>query len=209
MSDSHLAAPELATIEVKGVTREAFLARAAIAAGSVYGLAAVGPFVGQALAKGGDVSILQYALTLEYLETAFYTQAVQKTPHLKGMALEVAKTLRENEKEHVDALTKTIQSLGAKPGKAPGVNFGTAFASVASFLKAAQTFEELGVSAYNGAAPLVSSKDVLTAAGGIVQVEARHAAVIRYLRGQPITPGAFDIAMDMADVLAAAKPFLA
>ncbi|MDQ3998220.1 MAG: ferritin-like domain-containing protein, partial [Gemmatimonadota bacterium] len=116
--------------------------------------------------------------------------------------------LRDDENEHVKGLTATIRDLGGKPVKAPGVDFGKAFANQRSFLKTAQTFEDLGVSAYNGAAPQIESKDVLGAAGGIVQVEARHAAAIRLLRGRPITDGAFDRALDMRAVLRAAKPFI-
>ena len=210
MSSHELAAPELASIEVEGTTRHGFLVRSAVAAGSVYGLATVGPFVNQAMAQsgGGDVDVLNFALTLEYLEAAFYDQAVKDTPGLSGEAMEIAETLRDNENEHVKALSSTIKDLGGRPVKAPGVDFGKAFASRGSFLKTAQTFEDLGVSAYNGAAPQIKSKEVLGAAGSIVQVEARHAAAIRFLRGKPITDGAFDKALEMPAVLEAAKPFI-
>ena len=137
-----------------------------------------------------------------------YDQAVKNTRGLSGEAMQIAETLRDNENEHVEALSSTIKDLGGKPVKAPGVDFGNAFASQRSFLKTAQTFEDLGVSAYNGAAPQIKSKDVLGAAGSIVQVEARHAAAIRFLRGQPITDGAFDKALEMPAVLKAAKPFI-
>ena len=210
MSSHQLAAPELASIEIEGVTRQGFLLRSAVAAGSVYGLASVGPFVSRAIAQagGGDVEVLNFALTLEYLEAAFYDQALKRTRGLGGEAIEIAETLREDESEHVSALTATVKDLGGKPVKAPGVDFGRAFASQRSFLRTAQTFEDLGVSAYNGAAPQIKSKDVLAAAGAIVQVEARHAAAIRLLRGRPITDGAFDEALEMPAVLRAAKPFV-
>ena len=210
MSSNEFAAPELASIEIEGVTRHGFLLRSAVAAGSVYGLATVGPFVTRAMAQegGGDVDVLNFALTLEYLEAAFYDQAVKNTRGLGGEAMEIAETLRDNENEHVQALTATIKDLGGKPVKAPGVDFGKAFVSQRTFLKTAQTFEDLGVSAYNGAAPQIRSKEVLGAAGAIVQVEARHAAAIRLLRGKPITDGAFDRALEMPAVLRAAKPFI-
>ena len=210
MASDQLAAPELASIEIEAVTRQSFLLRSAVAAGSVYGLATVGPFVGRALAQagGGDVELLNFALTLEYLEAAFYDQALKRTRGLAGEAMEIAATLRDNEQEHVKALSATIKELGAKPVAAPGVDFGKAFANQRSFLKTAQTFEDLGVSAYNGAAPQIESKEVLGAAGAIVQVEARHAAAIRFLRAKPITDGAFDKALEMAAVLKAAKPFI-
>jgi len=202
--------PELAAIEVKGMTREAFIMRGAIAAGGVYGLSAVGPFVREAMAQGGggDIEILNFALTLEYLEGAFYTMAVKQVGGMSGDVREVAVTLRDNELEHVDALTATIKDLGGTPVKAPGVTFGDAFANEASFLELAQTFEDLGVGAYNGAGPEIQSDDVLAAAGSIVQVEGRHAGVIRLLRGEEIAPGAFDKGLEMQEVLEAAKPFI-
>ncbi len=207
---AQLAAPELAAVEVHGMTRHAFMARSAIAAGTVYGLATVGPFVRQALAQegGGDVDILNFALTLEYLEAAFYDQALKEVPGLAGEAKDIATTLSENEAAHVAALKSTIKDLGGMAVKAPGVDFGKSFADEAAFLKTAQTFEDLGVSAYNGAATEIESKDVLAAAGSIVQVEARHAAAIRSLRGQPPADKAFDEALTMDEVLDAAQPFI-
>jgi hypothetical protein len=210
VSQSKLAVPELAAIDVQGVSRQSFIMRGAVAAGSVYGLAAVGPFVRTAIAQdgGGDVDILNFALTLEYLEAAFYTQGLKQVRGLSGDAKSLATEIRDNETAHVRALTKTIQSLGGKPVKAPGVDFGDAFSSQKAFLKLAQTFEDTGVSAYNGAAPMIESADVLGAAGSIVQVEARHAAAIRLLNGQPITDGGFDKSLEMQAVLDAVKPFV-
>ena len=210
MSQEKLAAPELAAIDVKGVSRQSFIVRGAVAAGSVYGLAAVGPFVREAIAQdgGGDVAILNFALTLEYLEAAFYTQGLKQVGDLSGDAKSLATEIRDNETAHVEALTKTIKSLGGKPAQAPGVDFGDAFSSQKAFLKLAQTFEDTGVSAYNGAAPMIKSGEVLAAAGSIVQVEARHAAAIRLLNGQPITDGGFDKSLEQQAVLDAVKPFV-
>ena len=206
----NLAAPELAAVDIKGVTRQSFVMRGAVTAGAVYGLGAVGPFVRQALAQdgAGDVGVLNFALTLEYLEAAFYTQALKQVGGLSSDAKKLATTLRDNETEHVAALTKTIKSLGGKPVKAPGVDFGNAFSSQKSFLTLAQTFEDTGVSAYNGAAPQIESTEVLAAAGSIVQVEARHAAAIRLMNGQPPTDAGFDKALEMKAVLDAVKPFV-
>ena len=210
MSQEKLVAPELAAIDVQGMSRQSFIARGAVAAGAVYGLGAVGPFVREAIAQegGGDVDILNFALTLEYLEAAFYNQALQQVGGLSGDAKSLATEIRDNEVEHVAALTKTIKNLGGMPVKAPGVDFGNAFANEKSFLKLAQTFEDTGVSAYNGAAPAIESPEVLGAAGSIVQVEARHAAAIRLLNGQPITDGGFDKSLEMQAVLDAVKPFV-
>ena len=210
MSTSSLRAPELAQIQVHGTTRGAFLARATLAAGAIVGTAGLSPFVTQALAQngGGDIDVLNYALTLEYLEGAFYQQAVKQTKGLSSDNKKLATELRDNEMEHVDALVAAIKGAGGKPIDKPGVDFGGAFASEKTFLKTANTFEDTGVSAYNGAAPMIQSKDVLAAAGSIVQIEARHAALIRLARNKPPAPLAFDKTSTMDEVVSAVTPFL-
>ena len=209
MSNQRNAAPELAAIEVQGITRQALIVRGAVAAGAVYGLGAVGPFVRESMAKeGGDVEILNFALTLEFLEAAFYESALKQVGGLSGEVKELATTLRDNENEHVGVLSATIKDLGGTPVKAPKVDFGKAFASQGSFLKLAQTLEDTGVSAYNGAAPSIESAEVLGAAGSIVQIEARHAAAIRLLNKKPISDGGFDKSLEMQQVLDAVQPFV-
>ena len=211
MNHDNMTAPELAAIDVRGVTRGAFLVRGTLAAGAVLGASAVSPMVSRALAQGddGDVGVLNYALTLEYLEAAFYEQALEGVSGLGGDLRRLTRELRDNEMEHVATLKQTIEQLGGKAVAAPGVDFGDAFASEASFLKLANTLEDTGVSAYNGAAPQISSEDVLSAAGSIVQIEARHAALIRLQRGKSPAPVPFDKASSMDQVLAAVKPLLA
>ena len=210
MSTQHMPAPELAAIDVQGVTRQAFMVRGAVAAGAVYGLSAVGPYVREAIAQegGGDLEILNFALTLEYIEAAFYEQGLKRVSGLGGSVKSLATEIRDNENEHVAALTGTIKELGGTPAKKPAVDFGDAYTSQKSFLKLAQTFEDTGVSAYNGAAPMIMSKEVLGAAGSIVQIEARHAAAIRGLNGQQPAEGAFDPALEMQAVLDAVQPFV-
>jgi hypothetical protein len=209
MRSNDLAVPELATVEIKGMTRSAFIVRGAMAAGATYGLGAVSPFVSGALAQGGgDVDIVNFALTLEYLESTFYTEAAKKVPGLSGDLADLVKEIRDNEVEHVDALTATVKQLGGKPAAVPTVDFGNAFSSKEAFLKLANVFEDTGVSAYNGAAPSIESVDVLAAAGGIVQVEARHAALIRLARGEAPAPLAFDKSSTTDEVLAAVKPLI-
>ena len=209
MSDSNMKAPELANIEVKGLTRESFIMRGAIAAGSVYGLSTVAPFVSQAMAQAdGDVDILNFALTLEYLEAAFYTEALKQVSGLRAEVKELATTTRDDENEHVDAIAATVKKLGGKPAAKPGVDFGKAFASEKTFLTTAVVFEDLGVGAYNGAGPSIKSKEVLAAAGSIVQVEGRHAGAVRLLNGDKIAPSPFDKGIPMAEVLMKAKPFI-
>jgi hypothetical protein len=210
MASSQLVAPELATIKVQGTTREAFLIRATLAAGATYGAMSATPYITKALAKGagGDVGILNYALTLEYLETEFYTLAVKQVKGLSGDELKLAKELRDNESEHVAALKATVKKLGGTPVKKPTFDFGPAFGSPAAFLKTANVLEDAGVSAYNGAGPLIDSVEVLGAAGSIVQVEARHAALIRLTRGRPPAPLAFDKAATKAAILKKVTPFI-
>ena len=210
MSESNLAVPELATVEVKGTTRSSFLLRGTLAAGAAFGAASVTPFVRSAFAQGDttDLDILNYALTLEYLESEFYKEGL-KNAGLKGDAKEIATQLGQDESDHVDALTAAITDAGGKPVAMPGFNFGMATSSQDAFLKAAQTFEDTGVSAYNGAAPMIKSTEVLGSAGSIVQIEARHAALIRLLLDNNPAPDAFDEALEQAAVLQAVKPFIA
>lgn len=192
------------TIQISGISRQAFILRGALAAGAVYGGGMVAPFVGTALAQSGDADILNFALTLEYLEADFYKKATGLK--LSSKAAKLAKELAEHEAEHVLALKKAITSLGAKPVRSPVFSFP--ISDEASFLKLAQTLEDTGVSAYNGAAPSITSKDILAAAGSIVQVEARHAAAIRLLRGEVPAPEAFDRTLDKPAVLKAVKPLI-
>ncbi len=198
----------LEAVEISGITRSSFILRGAVAAGSVYGAGMVGPFVRQAFAQGdmGDIDILNFALTLEYLEAAFYQEGA-KIDGLSPEAVKLVETFGDEEQEHVDALTKTITDLGGKPVKAPGVDFGD-LSTEDKFIKLAITFEDTGVSAYNGAAPEIKSKEVLAAAGSIVQIEARHAAAIRLLDKKDPAPDAFDETLNMKQVLKAVQPFV-
>jgi hypothetical protein len=202
-----LASPELAAVEIEEISRSDLLLKGALAAGAVYGIGMVGPFIRQALAGsgGGDVEILNFALTLEYLEQAFYDEAKRKVK-LSGDLKSLVNTIADDETQHVDALTATIKQLGGKPVAKP--KFVFPYSDTAGFLKLAQTFEDTGVSAYNGAAPAIKSKDVLGAAGSIVQVEARHAAAIRLQNGDSPAPEAFDPSLTQSQVLVAVKPFI-
>jgi hypothetical protein len=206
MNETNYTNPELAAVEVHGLSRGAFITRGALATGALYGTTAVGSFVTQAFAQGGgDLDILNFALTLEYLESAFYSEAIAKAG-LSGQTKKLAQEIGDHEKQHVAALTAAIKKAGGTPVKAPQVAFP--LSDEASFLKLAETFEDTGVAAYNGAAPMIKSKDVLAAAGSIVQIEARHAAAIRFLKGDNPTRGAFDPTLKKGQVLKAVKPFI-
>jgi hypothetical protein len=203
-----LANPELASFEVHGLTRSSFILRGAMAAGAVYGLGAVTPFVSQALAEtgGSDVEILNFALTLEYLESDFYN-VKGKEVGLKGQVKSYARMFGEQEADHVTAITTTIKSLGGKPVAKP--TFVIPATNQSSFLALASVLENTGVSAYNGAAPSIQSKQVLAAAGSIVQIEARHAAAINLLLSKSPTPsGGFDVPLTKTQVLTKVKPLI-
>jgi rubrerythrin len=197
--------PELDQIEVKGVTRQAFLLRGALGVGAVYGAGMVAPFVTSAFAStdATDVDILNFALTLEYLESDFYKTGLH---YLSGAALKEAKLFGKEEAAHVAALTSVIKKLGGKPVVSPKFKFPVT--NQKSFLKLAVTLEDTGVSAYNGAAPAIVSKEILAAAGSIVQIEARHAAVVRILVDETPAPHQFDPTLTKAQVLAAVGPLV-
>jgi Ferritin-like domain len=212
MSQEQLAHPELAGVEVVedsgDLSRSDVILKGALAAGAAYGTFMVGPFVRKALAMsgGGDVGIVNFALTLEYLEAAFYEEA-KKRAGAKGELKSLIDLIASDEQQHVEALTATVKQLGGKPAAEPKFDFP--YSDTAGFLKLAQVFEDTGVSAYNGAGPEIKSKEVLGAAGSIVQVEARHAAAIRLQAGEEPSPNAFDPALGEAQVLKAVEPFIA
>ena len=209
---TELARPELAAVEViddsADLSRSEVILKGALAAGAVYGTLMVGPFVRRALAMSGegDVGILNFALTLEYLESTFYKEAKTRAG-AKGELKSLIELIGKDEDQHVDALTGTIKKLGGKPVAEPKFNFE--YSDTAGFLELAQTFEDTGVSAYNGAGPAIKSKEVLTAAGAIVQVEARHAAAIRLQNKEEPAPEAFDPSLPKSKVLKAVEPFIA
>lgn len=208
MNSSNIASPELAAIEVHGMNRATFILRGAIAAGAAYGATTVGPYVSNALAASGsgDIDILNFALTLEYLETDFYKHKA-KTVGLSGEAKSLAALIAGHEQQHVDALTSAIKGAGGMPAKKPTFVFPAT--DQASFLKLAYVLENTGVGAYNGAGPALKNPKYLAAAGSIVQVEARHAAAIGVLTGQSVTPnGGFDKPLTKSQVLAKAGPLI-
>jgi rubrerythrin len=161
-------------------------------------------------ASGGDLAIVQYALTLEHLETDFYN-AVIGAGVIKDVALaEAAKRIRDNEQEHVDALTATVKKLGGKP-KRPRTTFDAVLdGGPDKVLRTAATVENLGAAAYLGQAGRIKSREILAAALAIHSVEGRHAAALNSVVGRTIVPdGAFAKPASMAEVLPKIKPFLA
>ncbi len=154
----------------------------------------------------GDVGILNYALTLEYIEDDFYAGVVA-SGLFKGDDLALIRSFGKDEAAHVAALTQTVRKLGAKPAPKPKTKFPLDDAQ--SVLELAATVENLGAAAYLGQAPAIKSDEVLAAALSIHAVEGRHAAVLNTLTDQSFVPdGAFAKPADAATVLDSVQPFL-
>jgi rubrerythrin len=155
----------------------------------------------------GDVGILNYALTLEYLETAFYKKVIA-AELFSGSVGELLSKFGAQEATHVAALKAAVTKLGGTPVAEPASKFPITSATAVAEL--AYTVENLGASAYLGQAANIQSPEVLASALAIHSVEARHASTLGTLVKKSVTPdGAFAKPADMSTVLAAVKPFLA
>jgi hypothetical protein len=136
----------------------------------------------------GDVGILNYALTLEYLQSAFYTE-VERIGAVTGDAARLAGIVGGHERDHVRAL---LRVLGSQAVARPAFDFRGATESQDSFVRTAVAFEDLGVAAYKGQAPRIASPGYLSFALAVHAVEARHAAWIRRIAGVLPAQSAFD-----------------
>ena len=182
------AAEATETLEGRGDTRADFFKKAGIAGGTVMGggalLSALVP--GSALGKAtkydappksfgkGDIGILNYALTLEYLESAFYNEA-NKNLKLKGASADFLSVVVRDEKAHVAFLKA---ALGKKAVAKPKFDFGDATKMEDPFLATAQALENTGVAAYAGQALNIDDGEVVQAALSIHSIEARHAGLV-------------------------------
>jgi rubrerythrin len=182
-------------LDVDGALAEAaeragVMSRGTFLAGALGGSAAlVGLAAEPATAQGArDVSILNYALTLEYLQAAFYTEA-ERMKALRGRAAEAAEVVGAVERAHVKAFRDV---LGGKAVGRPSFDFQGTTEDQNAFLKTAVAFEDLAVEAYKGQAPRLQANSALAAALSIHSVEARHAAWMRYLFGVEPATRAFD-----------------
>jgi rubrerythrin len=184
------------------------LVAGSVGVGGALGLANAAA-IGRAFAQElSDLDILNFALTLEHLESRMYADMLA-TNILTGKELQYFTSFGQHEAAHVKAITDTINSLGGSPVQAlDSYNF-PAFNNRGDILNFAKIAEDIGVSAYQGAAAAIDNKDILAAAGSIVQVEARHAAIVNLLLGkeQPV-PDAFTSSLTPAEVLDQINPIL-
>ena len=182
--------------QVSGETRAAFLGKAVVGGAALLGALAV-PAAGEA-AAASDVAILNYALTLEYLQSSFYTEAEQLGA-IRGDLKRVPPQLGAVERAHVTALK---QALGGAAVKRPAFDFRGVTEDNPKFLKTAVAFEDLGTAAYKEQAARIKSPALLAAAISIHSVEARHAAWMRFLAGVIPAAAAFDQGKPISEVRA-------
>lgn len=168
---------------------KAAVAAVPVALGSMFNKAYAGTAAHEEILK-----VLNFALTLEYLEATFYEMGLDAKMGgnllLQGRERKVFGIIGMHEKQHVEFLKKTIMALGGTPVAKPKFDFTangafpTVFSDLATFMTLSQIYEDLGVRAYKGQATKLMSNDaVLTAALQIHSVEARHAAKVRTMRG--------------------------
>ncbi len=185
---------------------------AAASAGMVAAAALPGSVLaaGRSAVPAGDLAILNFALTLEHLESAFYNQAVATVPFEQAAVRYLAQTLRKDEATHVSALTAAIKGAGGTPvGAAPFYKFGAdTFKTQSGFLKLSYMLEDTGVAAYLGQAANIKTPSILLTAASIVTVEARHAGAIRYQYGLQPTISPFDGGYSKDKVLSIAGPLI-
>jgi rubrerythrin len=204
-------AEEPTVMEQHTASRRAVLSAASLAAGGILVAGIGAPALGSG-SKAGDVEILNFALQLEELKVALYTQALLHA-NLTGDLAQYARIVGRQEREHVAFLRKT---LGSAAQPAPVFDFGDAVTDANKFGPAARMLEDLAVAAFDGQGAGLT-KPSLAAVATIVSVEARHAAMISALLHGPSSASAgkghvsskgLDSTMPPSKVLVQAKPFI-
>jgi hypothetical protein len=177
------------SLERAGLSRAAFLTAALGGSAALLGRRPIEDALAQAGSlPTGDVFILNYALVLEYLQAAFYTEA-ERMGALRGRTARAAEVVGSVERAHVEAFKNV---LGRKAVKRPSFDFQGTTEDPRAFLKTAVAFEDLAVAAYKGQATRLKAKPTLASALAIHSVEARHAAWMRYLFDVNPAQSAFD-----------------
>ncbi len=188
-----MSGPDIDQFDVDGAVAEARgrLSRAEVLTaglGAIAGALALAQPAAAARLSATDRAVLNYALSLEYLQAAFYTEA-ERSKAITGKAGKAARTVGAVERAHVAAF---LDLLGADAVKRPRFDFRGVTEDRDDFLKTAVAFEDLAVAAYKDQAIRIESPAVVSAALGIHTVEARHAAWMRYLNGIKPANAAFD-----------------
>ena len=210
---------------MREMSRRRFFRTAAVAGGSIAAIGTVGFASAQDATPAGDaaaeeapfetaVDVLNYALTLEHLESAFYRDGLAAIGEagITGLGFDASvftklSEIAAHEADHVVTLTSVIESLEGEPVAEAVYDFG--YTDAAGFLQVAQALEDTGVSAYQGAAQYAMADDgILTAALTIHGVEARHAAYIAVLNAGNPFPEAFNPTLTPAEVLEIATPLI-
>ena len=165
-----------------------------------------------AQAMTSDLDVLNYALTLEHLEFAFYRDGIglfSFGTDSRGQSIDTNfAAIRDHEGAHVETLTAVITDLGGTPVEEATYDFGNAYSDPMAFMATAAALENTGVSAYDGAGQFITDPELLTAAGSIVAVEARHASYLNLITGELPFPAAFEMPLTMDEVLETAGPFI-
>jgi rubrerythrin len=202
------AAEEVATDTRLGFLRKAAVGGAVVVGGSAF-MGAMPKIASAAGIPASDIAILNFALTLEYLEAAFYAEAVANGKLTDKDTKRFATVVASHEDQHVKFLQAVLKS---KAVARPKFDFKGTTADEAKFQATADVLENTGVHAYLGQVPNIKAKPVLIGAGRILPIEARHAAWIRDIRFQGGTtspetpaPGAFEDGFSKAKILAAVK----
>ncbi len=169
-----------------------------------------------------DVDVLNYALTLEYLEARFYQEgldnigeealcnckALSEDSALGERVYDELRTIQEHEEIHVETLRTVIQDLGGEPIEEPEFDFGLAVEYPMAFLGTAAQLEDIGVSAYAGAAPHIENEELVPPALSIHSVEARHASFLQTVMNESGFPDAFDEPRSRSEVEGLAAQFI-
>lgn len=155
-----------------------------------------------------DLDVLNYALTLEHLEYAFYRDGTAQfsADNFDDGVFDNLLLIRDHEGAHVDALVTTITDLGGTPVEEATYDFG--YQNADGFLSVAAALENTGVSAYDGAGAAIQNVDLLNAAGSIVAIEARHASYLNLITGMDPFPDAFETPKTREEILSIAGPFI-
>jgi hypothetical protein len=200
-----------------GVGRRELLVRSA----AIFGAGALLSSELKAQSAPTDLTLLNYALTLENLEAAFYTQGLAQFSSVDfgnstfiqnfgnvigGDVYAYLSLIRDHEAQHVRSLQSLIQSVGGTPVKPCSYNFG--YKTADDFVTAAALLENTGVMAYDGAISQITSASLKTAAATIATVEARHASYLNLLTGASPFPASFDTPATAATILAAAGKYI-